>query len=433
MSDAVHQALVTAMRTIRDEEVSSGMGRLLAFVESMKGERAYASLRRIDYAKDSAGITRSVRRALPGDASSELYFGLDEANMPSGKGIELGAGDAGSTYSNHRGELPSSALARIFRCTHDNDVQYALGIGYLGLVLKSAFETIPPAIALGKTRRRTIVFGFHGGDLFPLGEVTRSGFALRLDEKLLEAPRARPRLPRVRRWPGARSTARDWTLLAGRFARAISDVTESARWTLLAAERLYERGAFEDAAPLVDELLPLVSAISEPTVAHKIYVAAAYVRAGLGKHHEAAASLAKASATVARYADPFWRKHGKDDVKRCAAVIRSAARSTKKQSAASAWPALPPESGFVIEGNDARSILCLARPKRVTDAGEALTIAKRMKTSSETRVTAIARIHLRARDWKRLHALLRGLEDAMTLVDVCLGLFWEYAEPTVPE
>ena len=97
MSDAIDEALATAMQTIRDEDVSSGMRLLLAFVESKNEDRACTSQRRIDYATDSVRIVRSVRRALPADTSPEPYLGLDEANMPNGKGIEFGAGDSGST------------------------------------------------------------------------------------------------------------------------------------------------------------------------------------------------------------------------------------------------------------------------------------------------------------------------------------------------
>lgn len=434
MSDAIYYAVYLAMQAVQNNDLPDGIARLLAFVDlKYPKSKDYAKIRKVDFAADAAAIRDALEKVLPGDDSAELYFGLDSLNMPNGKGIEFGAGDVNSCYPNARAVLPSAAFGQIFRYAKDTDAQYALAIGYLGLAIKTAFATIPPRKALGKTRKRTIIFGFHDGDLFPLGQITLKGLTLKLNKSLLKAPPAPPPLPKIDQWPGPQSTAIQWHVLAARFARAIANPTENARWTNFSIESLCDCGAFAEAEPFVRELLPLVPQIKDESVKHDVYIRAAYTSAGLGRQEEARAFLEKAMAIVETYGD-FWKEHGEDDVKQCAADL-GLSKALKVEAvppsrkypllARAARRPLKADVPFIMEEEDVERIL-LARPRRITDFDAALALARKLR--SDGRHRAIARIYIRARRWADLHKFLGTLQDPQVVRDVCVGITWEYPD-----
>lgn len=134
---------------------------------------------------------------LPTDASG-IYFALDGANMPDGKGVDLGCSMAhlpgwhGIDYvfdcESYCADIPLPSLTRLYTWLYrdggyetfgavDNlGLEIPICLGVTALVFRDALRALDPFTLAGETLERCFALGFHDGDVLRLGRATQEGF-----------------------------------------------------------------------------------------------------------------------------------------------------------------------------------------------------------------------------------------------------------------
>jgi tetratricopeptide (TPR) repeat protein len=319
MSDELGRALSQTMRAIVAGDVSRGMSSLIDFLASEQPSNpTWRALRKFDFSADAARIQKSLHRHLRDPKMADythFYFGLDDLNMPNGKGIEFGCGHEEQDFDYYPGNIPSKGLALVFRECEANVAHYTLGIGFLGLALNQAFAAFGPAANHGGVEWH-VIFGFHDGDLFPLGTFSGGKFRLQLpSEYLKRIPKSPPKVKGLSAiWPTPGASTADWFLAAARAADLIADVPSRLNEIDGHLEKTCEHGRPEAALPFVKRLLECESALPQPDDRANLHVLCARVYGALKKRKEALKHLLAARSVGADIKDEYWRNSAYRDV-----------------------------------------------------------------------------------------------------------------------
>lgn len=331
MTSELVRAERLALSVALTEDVAPGMRRL---IDAQRGENSenpfWDRLDKFDYAADAEAIGKRLTKLLSAQRlnakTKELWLLLDSLNMPAGKGIEVCAASSRNGQETVLGEVASKGLSHLFRNVADSLPQISLGLGYLGLAVKQAVQTIPSATVLGDAKKLRIAIGFHDGELVNLGTVSATGL------ELVKAPRVAPTKPAKQAtnaapaWPSIQSKDVDWLLAAGRFALGIPDESDRARALNLYIEMLDDR----ESAPLAAELADALSLLADRRIPRDLkidaWLAIARVRAATGDKAAALKLILQAEASAGEVRDEFFRRMALEDVHRLAAKLGIAAK-----------------------------------------------------------------------------------------------------------
>jgi tetratricopeptide (TPR) repeat protein len=322
MADDLDVALGQAMQVIAAGEVGKGMRTLIDFLAARApDDPTWKRLRAFDFDRDAKKIQASLETTLPAascDAFSHFYFGLDSLNMSDGKGIEFGCGNSAENYTHYPGNIPSGGLKLIFASCEDRIAHYALGIGFLGLALHQAFAQLAPELAKGAEWR--IEFGFHDGDLFPLGTASKGGIRLELPPEFLvpiaQIPLKGDELAGI--WPLRGANAGDWYLAAARAASHIDDPAEKSPALCGHITKLCENARVDDARLFLPEILAGIPKLAEPRDRVEAYLCAAKVHAARNENDDALAHLLEARLIAGEISNEYWRTNAQSEVYYCA-------------------------------------------------------------------------------------------------------------------
>jgi len=316
MSDRLHVAICHAMRVIVGGDVQKGIQSILDFMEILvPGDITWQELRSFDFVADAARIESSLATHIETAATfSHYYFGLDHLNMPKGKGIEFGCGEAQDNFTKYLGRIPSRALAKIFSACEENPGQYALGLGFLGLALYQAFKSLAPSFP-GAQKPRKIIFGFGGGDIFPLGAIHDGRFQLELPDEYLK-DQSKPPSPKdlTAIWPHDKATEADWFFAAARAASQISDRETRHRKLSGHLARLRGLNRAREALPFVEDMLKEEDSIPRPYDRVQLQVLAATLFSAVHERERATRHLAAASTLADQITYDYWREQAKRNI-----------------------------------------------------------------------------------------------------------------------
>ena len=185
----INAAINEAMLVVQSGDIKQGIEPLICHAQLYEPDSViWDNIRKIPFIEDSILIYHALSQSMlkVGSEITEFYFGLDGINMLNGKGIEMGGGKGEHQYCAFRDEIPSIALEQFYNeclSLHESAsfvAEYTIAMGYLGLALRAAFTQISSKIAATSLKKRTVVFGFHDGDLWPLGTLDEYGFKLSL-------------------------------------------------------------------------------------------------------------------------------------------------------------------------------------------------------------------------------------------------------------
>lgn len=215
IDNAVHE-----MRTVvASKNLKQGITRLLSYCRKNGSENPSLSrLSKLPFAKDAKHIAEQLRRfaedkKIPPKCKG-FYFGIDGLNMPDGKGIEFGCSPIANPgedveWAQHCDVYPgdglmSPVLSEIYRVIQGAGIyDYVFALGYSGLALRHALESIPSRVLLGGQRQRVACWGFGGGDYFSLGTLSPSGFVATVPPTQANVKALKPVLRKLPKRKGA--------------------------------------------------------------------------------------------------------------------------------------------------------------------------------------------------------------------------------------
>jgi hypothetical protein len=189
-SDAI-DGILSLVRHAKDPK--AGCSELIAICSKNARASLWKLLPAVDVFRDIEEAARWLGQELrERNTTTGIYLGLDTLNMDKGRGTNVEIG--GSPEA-----IPSeNDLEWMYRCrwygrkhlirgllelheTYSKEkpelfsyADYVLFLGYSGLTLAAAIESLKPSIRTGH-KGRLFAWGFHDGDLFPLLRATSRG------------------------------------------------------------------------------------------------------------------------------------------------------------------------------------------------------------------------------------------------------------------